>query len=249
MAVPKTTSRGAKPSFADVLGNTTFATPENGTTPQAAPTILKITPPNLGLARFNIVGVSPYVQHAFSAKQQRIMEATQRAGQQSRGKKVRAPKDFEALYRDAMHISTEGWCGIPAPSFRNAIIDSCRLVGFRMTHAKLSVFVVADGTDAEDGSQLVKIVGEPRPYKAPVRNDSGVADIRWRPMWEEWSATVVIQWDRDQFAEQDLLNLMMRAGLQVGIGEGRPNSPNSNGLGFGRFEVVTDGLMELETRA
>lgn len=249
MATSKTISRAVKTApqkFADSIG-TTIPVPENGTA--SAPTILKITPPNLGLARFNIRGISPYVQHAFSAKQQRIMEATQRAGQQSRGKKVRQPKDFEQLYKDAMHISTEGWCGIPAPSFRNAIIDSCRLVGFRMTHAKLSVFVVADGTDAEDGSQLVKIIGEPEPYKAPVRNDSGVADIRWRPMWKEWSAVVVIQWDRDQFAEADLLHLMMRAGLQVGIGEGRPNSPNSNGLGFGRFEVITDALMEMETRA
>ena len=145
-----------------------------------------------------------------------------------------------------MHISTEGWCGIPAPSFRNAIIDACRLVGFRMTHAKLSVFVIADGTDAEDGSQLVKIIGTPQPYKAPVRNDSGVADIRWRPMWREWSAQVSIEWDVDQFAAQDLLNLMARAGKQVGIGEGRPNSPNSNGLGFGRFEVITDELMEIQ---
>ena len=214
----------------------------------AAPAVpaLKITPPNLGVARFNIRGLSPYVQHAFSAKQQRIMEATQRAGQQSRGRKVRQPKDFEQLYRDAMHISVEGWCGIPAPSFRNAIIDACRLVGFRMTHAKLSVFVIADGTDSEDGSQLVKIIGTPQPYKAPVRNDSGVADIRWRPMWREWSAQVSIEWDVDQFSAIDLLNLMARAGKQVGIGEGRPNSPNSNGLGFGRFEVITDELMEIQ---
>jgi hypothetical protein len=33
------------------------------------------------------------------------------------------------------------------------------------------------------------------------------------------------------------MNLFLRAGLQVGIGEGRPNSPNSFGLGWGRFEV------------
>lgn len=206
--------------------------------------VVKISPPNLQIGHFNIRGIAPYVQHAFSAKQQRIMEATQRAGQQSRGRKVRQPKDFEQLYRDAMHISSDGWNGIPAPSFRNAIIDACRLVGFRMTHAKLSVFIVADGIDREDGSQLVKIEGTPRPYKAPVRNDSGVADIRWRPMWEKWSARVSIEWDADQFSAADLLNLLARAGLQVGIGEGRPNSPNSNGLGFGRFEVASE-LVEI----
>jgi hypothetical protein len=71
-----------------------------------------------------------------------------------------------------------------------------------------------------------------------VRNESGVADIRWRPMWEQWGAIVNVQWDEDQFSATDVLNLMLRAGLQVGIGEGRPYSPNSNGMGWGRFEVV-----------
>jgi hypothetical protein len=33
------------------------------------------------------------------------------------------------------------------------------------------------------------------------------------------------------------MNLMLRAGQQVGIGEGRPDSPNSNGLGWGRFAL------------
>ena len=67
---------------------------------------------------------------------------------------------------------------------------------------------------------------------------SGVADIRWRPMWNEWSAAVRCEWDEDQFSAQDVYNLFSRAGWHVGIGEGRPNSPNSNGLGWGRFEVV-----------
>jgi len=201
------------------------------------PEIIRIEKPKLRTASIPIVGISPYVQHAFSEKQRKKMEETQRAGQQARGKKNRQPKDFEEVYEAAKHISKDGWCGIPAPAFRNAMIDACRLVGFKMTHAKLSVFVEADGFDRNDGTPLVKIVGEPHIHEAAVRNDSGVADIRWRPMWDEWSALVRVTWDEDQFSATDVMNLMLRAGLQVGIGEGRPNSPKSNGLGWGRFEV------------
>lgn len=216
------------------------------------PQVIRITRPRLKVAPIEIVGIAPYVQHAFSEKQRKQMEETQRAGQQARGKRTRAPKDFEAVYEAAKHHSREGWLGIPAPAFRNACIDACRLVGFKMTHAKLSLFVMPDGFDRADGTPLVKIHGvkptknipeQPHIHEASVRNESGVADIRWRPMWDEgWHATVFMEWDEDQFSATDVANLMLRAGLQVGIGEGRPGSPNSNGLGWGRFKLQDEQL-------
>jgi hypothetical protein len=200
--------------------------------------IVRISRPRLRDTIIPIRGISPYVQHAFSEKQRKQMEETQRAGQQSRGKRVRSPKDFDGIYEAAKHVSRDGWLGIPAPAFRNSMISACRLVGIVMTRAKLSVFVESDGIDKNDGTPLVRIIGEPRIHQATVRNETGVADIRWRPMWEEWSANVKITWDEDQFSATDVFNLMLRAGMQVGIGEGRPDSPNSNGLGWGRFEVM-----------
>jgi hypothetical protein len=202
------------------------------------PEVIRVTKPKLRSATVAIRGISPYVQHAFSEKQRKQMEETQRQGQQARGKRNRQPKDFDQVYENAKHVSKLGWIGIPAPAFRNAMISACRLIGFKMTHAKLSVFVEADSIDSKDGTPLVEILGEPRIHEASVRNESGVADIRWRPMWEDWSANVRLTWDEDQFSATDIMNLMLRAGLQVGIGEGRPDSPNSNGLGWGRFEVV-----------
>lgn len=223
--------------------------------------VVRIHEPRLRTAVLTIRGISPYVQHAFSEKQRKRMEETQRQGQQARGKRVREPKDFNAAYESAKHVSRDGWLGIPAPAFRNAMISACRLVGFVMTRAKLSVFVEADGFDANDGTPLVRIYGSDQPphvmgktldkrttvkraeqphiHEASVRNESGVADIRWRPMWDEgWTAKVRVTWDEDQFSATDVMNLMLRAGLQVGIGEGRPDSPKSNGLGWGRFEVA-----------
>ena len=66
-------------------------------------------------------------------------------------------------------------------------------------------------------------------------------DLRARPMWDSgWSATVRVTFDLDQFSLQDVGNLMMRVGRQVGIGEGRPDSRNSAGMGWGLFDIATD---------
>ena len=142
-------------------------------------------------------------------------------------------------YEQAKHVSEEGWIGIPAPSFRNAMISACRIVGFKMTLAKLSVFVLPDGFDADDGTPLVRIYGEPEVHEGLVRNATGVADVRWRPMWRKWHAIVRVSYDADQFTIEDVLNLLARSGMPVGIGEGRPDSKQSAGMGWGTFEVST----------
>lgn len=197
-----------------------------------------IEAPKFEMADIKIVGTAPYVQNKFSQKARDLMKAKQEAGTRAKKGAAREAKDFQATYEAAKHISRQGWCGIPAPSFRNAMISACRIVGFKMTLAKLSVFVEADGYDADDGTPLVKIFGDPRIHEGLVRNATGVADIRWRPMWEEWSAVVRVRWDATQFSAQDVVNLLARAGSQVGIGEGRPDSKASNGMGWGMFEVL-----------
>jgi hypothetical protein len=200
-----------------------------------------IEPPRFGDGTITIVGIAPLVINAFSAKAREQMRLKQEQGSQGNKGKKRDPKDFQASYEAAKHISREGWCGIPAAAFRNAMISACRIVGFKMTLAKLSVFVESDGYDAVDNAPLVKITkGEPKYTEVPVRNESGVIDLRPRPMWAEgWEAAVRVRWDEDQFSSTDIANLMARAGLQVGVGEGRPDSKNSPGQGWGLFRIKT----------
>jgi hypothetical protein len=201
-----------------------------------------ISAPRIGELPVHIIGTAPYVQNRFGAKAMNVMRDKQAAGSTTNKGKKRDAKDFMACYEDAKHVSHEGWLGIPAPAFRNAMVDACRLVGFKMTHAKLGVFIQADGFDAVDGTALVKITkGEPKYAEHAVRNESGVADIRPRPMWDPgWEAIVRVKFDADMFTANDVANLMHRVGLQVGVGEGRPNSKKSCGLGWGLFEIAQD---------
>ena len=151
--------------------------------------------------------------------------------------RAKPARDFDDDLEQAKHISVEGWQGIPASAFRQAMISACRLVGFKMTLAKLSVFVQADGFDRIDGIPLIRFEGTPERTEMAVRNATGVADIRIRPMWRQWKSKVRVAYDADQFTLQDVTNLMSRVGLQVGIGEGRPDSRDSAGLGWGTFRL------------
>lgn len=199
---------------------------------------ITISPPNLQTLELRIVGQAPYMQAKFAEKAKQAMMAKQAAGSVAKKGTRREARDFHADFVAAQHRSTDGWAGIPASALRNACIDACRMVGFQMTRAKMSVFVQPDGFDAGDGTPLVRLVAdEPEQTEMATRNATGVVDIRVRPMWRVWSAVVRLTFDADQFTAADVTNLLARAGLQVGIGEGRPFSKQSAGLGFGLFTV------------
>lgn len=201
-----------------------------------SPTV-QISAPQIERVSFKLVGTAPFVQARFSQKAKMMMMAKMEQGSTAKGKKVREARDFDQDCRDAMHIGVDGKNGVPAGAFRNAMISACRLVGFKMTLAKLSVFVEADTFDAVDGVPLVHLHGDWERLDMHTRNATGVVDIRVRPMWREWSINLTVKYDAEQFSLTDISNLLLRAGTQVGIGEGRPDSKQSTGLGFGTFEV------------
>lgn len=231
------TKRGRKPATeAPNKGAALELAIEGSATPRAK---VIIAPPKFETATVTIVGTTPLVLHKFSVKVQNKIRETQEAGQQAKKGRTREARDFEEGYQGARHIATAGWDGIPASAFRNALISACRTVGYKMTLAKLSLFIKPDGFD-EEGTPLVKITkGSPQKDVRPGRNANGSIDLRARPMWQAgWQAKPTLRWDADQFSASDVFNLLARAGMQVGVGEGRPDSKMSAGCGWGEFEVL-----------
>lgn len=209
-------------------------------TPTKAKTeAIAIAAPDFQHIKISICGTAPLVVNRFSHKAMQEMKETQEAGSTAKSKRKRDPKDFESLFEDAKHVSHDGWEGIHAAAFRNGAISACRAVGFKMTHAKLAFTVIADGFDRVDGAPLVRLTsGVAEQWVAPTRNQTGVIDLRSRPMYREWTADLVIRYDCGMLTAADVVNLIARVGMQVGIGEGRPDSKNSAGLGFGLFEII-----------
>lgn len=197
-----------------------------------------ITAPRMQTVRFTLTGTAPLMVQRFAAKAE--MMRTQEEGDQPGKRKKKAPKDFEALWKSAAYRADDGRYGVNASAFRKASISACRLVNFKMTIAKLTIFVEADGFDVEEGTPLVCITrGEPEANYMNVRLPTGVMDIRARPLWRTgWQMQPRVRWDAAQFSLQDITNLFARVGMQVGIGEGRPDSRDSAGMGYGLFEIT-----------
>lgn len=227
---------GLRSEFSPEVGPATAAAPKD------AKVLVRIPAPNMGWLNVTVTGIEPYVQNKFSEKARQEMADKQRGGQRGKNTGSSRPtkeRDFDEDFRQAQYRDNKGgWNGIPAAAFRAAMISACRLVNFKMTIAKMCLFVEAEGFDGSTG--LVRITkGTPEPTgPMPVRNTTGVADLRNRPMWAPgWQAKLRIRYDQDHFAAKDVANLLSRAGLQVGVGEGRPDSKESAGMGWGLFTL------------
>ena len=199
-------------------------------------TSVVISAPKFNTVEVILQGTAPLVVERFSKKVE--LMAKMALGSTATNKKVRTARDYDNEAEEARYRGPDGWEGMNAAAFRTGMIGACRLVGFKMTLAKLSLFVEADAFDLKDGIPLVRVYGKSETYTAHTRNATGVVDVRSRPMYREWAVKLRVRFDADQFSAQDVYNLIARVGGQVGIGAGRPDSKASAGCGFGTFEVV-----------
>lgn len=215
----------------------------NGTHKESAGASKAVTiaAPNFQTAIFTIKGNAPLVIHRFSAKTKNEMRLKMETGKAAASKKNRDPKNSDDTFNESRYISPEGWDGFHAGAVRNAMISACRLVGFKMTLAKMSVFVIQDGWDEQEPQiPLIRIHGKPVRQEDMARVETGQPYVTIRAAYHDWSAKIRIRWDADQFTVGDISNLLSRVGLQVGIGEGRPDSKNSCGMGWGTFDLVNE---------
>jgi hypothetical protein len=197
-----------------------------------------IAAPKFETAVFSVQGVAPLVIHRFSAKTKEQMKQKMETGKASGSKKNREAKSTDDLYAEAKYTSTDGWEGFHAGAVRCAMISACRLVGFKMTLAKLSFTVLADGWDKDEPQiPLIRIHGKSVKQEDMARVETGQPYVTVRAAYHDWNAKIKVRWDSDQFTLDDVTNLLMRVGMQVGIGEGRPDSKNSCGMGWGLFEL------------
>jgi hypothetical protein len=220
-------------------------------------TQIVIKKPEFTILQIPIIGTAPFVSNAFGQEAQEMMKADQLLGSEGSKKKkaqenkAKPPKDFDKGYRESMHQATSNeqgrhlakkdyWYGIPATSFKAALVRACCVCGVEMTKAKMCVFVMPDGFEA-DGTPLVKITkGEPARFDKYVRLANGKPDIRARGRWDTgWEADLRVRFDATLMTQETIANLVVRAGISVGVGAGRPFSTSSVGQGWGTFEIAS----------
>lgn len=189
--------------------------------PTRAP-VTMIAQPSVSEVVLEIAGTAELIQNNFSQK------AVEQMLRKHMGISVqREAKVPRQAIEDAKILNTDERVSLPPTAIKKAMLTASTTVkGLRKTQLRTQLFVY--------GASI------PITYKACIpRMDmvrtAGMArtpDVRFRPMFTEWSARVAIQFS-DLLAVSTVVDLLNRAGT-VGVGEWRPEKDGT----FGTFRVA-----------
>ena len=167
------------------------------------------------------------------------MIADQTKQKTARGK--RDLRDPEKEFRESLYVVTRGIYGVPASGFASAMVSACRFLDdLPMTHARSLFYIRGEGPRGG----LVRVLDvKGRPAKPEMDEDfvrvpprTGTMMPCWRARFDEWQCQLSFMInDTRLISVEAMVNLLDRAGTQIGICEGRPEK-----TGFryqGMFEV------------
>lgn len=178
-------------------------------------------------ASFKIIGTAPLIVHRFSEKAIKMMEDKQ----QKKGveKEARNPENES---KESLYLFPDGErSGFPAVGFKAAMVRAGKSLGFAMTDLR-TYFMV----EPEEGTDLIEIEGDAEMRTDMIRVATGGADIRYRPEYKRWKATLNIKYNASSISVEQLAQLIELAGFGVGVGEWRPGKSQTGN--FGTFELV-----------
>jgi hypothetical protein len=194
---------------------------------------VQISRVNTATLRVPISGTAPLVMHKFSAKARQQMLDTQQG--RKAPKERRDPEaDYQAAFYKIASEPDNPRYGFPAVAFKAATVGAARFYdkSVSMTSLRQVLFFRGIITDADE-QQLVEIFGTPKMREDVVRVGAGGSDLRFRPEFTQWSATLEVTYVQSALTQDSVVSLIDAGGLGVGIGEWRPERRGD----FGTFAV------------
>lgn len=175
-----------------------------------------------------IVGTSPLIVHKFSEKAKRAMLDAQQ------GKKSpKVARDPQADYEAAFYRTANGY-GFPAVAFKAATVAAARFYGKDVKMTELRAFLFFKGVlSPNDPQPLTEIEGEPHMREDVVRLGISSTDLRYRPEFTEWRATLDVTYVRSSLTKDSVLSLIDAGGMGIGVGEWRPERKGD----FGTYAI------------
>lgn len=220
-----------------------------------------IRPIKLKKIPIRIVGDTPLIVHAWSEKAKKEMLDTQQGKNKTKKKPTKLPFDdfARALYwltpmpeeewydeqtgEERMIVTEELFeeaiqngarFGFPANSFKLSANSAAYRLGWVKNQMELrgSYFL-----NAEDGSELVEIKGStPMCREDMVKVGMGTADLRYRPIFENWYCDMILEYNESGSMKlDDILSCLNAGGYCCGAGEWRPERDGA----FGRYHIET----------
>jgi hypothetical protein len=193
----------------------------------AASTIVEIERLQTEIMYVPIVGTSPLMVHRFSEKAKRqMLDAMQGV------KKVKEHKDPKAEFEGAFYRFADGRYGFPAIGFKDCMVSAGRFYsGVTMVLLRQVLFV--NGELGVDNQALIEIEGDadevPIMREDVVRVGINGTDLRYRPQFTNWRATLKVRYIKSQLSQASVLSLLDAGGMGVGVGEWRPEKGGDMG--------------------
>lgn len=183
-----------------------------------------------------VVGESPLLTHRFSETNQRGMLDKQQ-GKANSGKEKRDPeREFrDAIYRvDGMRQIDDprdvppdaGEFGLKAACFKAAMVRAGKGLDLTMVDLKTQFIVLGDVLPIQYESLTCNV--------ARCKIGRNMTTLRYRPQYNGWSCHVPIKYDEAQISQEQVINLLNRAGQCVGVGDWIP----ARGGNYGMFHVT-----------
>ena len=187
-----------------------------------------------------IIGTTPLIVHRFSEKAKRqMLDAMQGK------KKVKTLRDPEQDYLDSFYTyddrAGERQYGFPAVGFKSATISAARLYDKSVTMVGLRQALFFGGIMGHDGQLLAPIKGEPTMREDVVRLSVSSTDLRYRPMFMEWSTMLEVTYVSTVLSQGSVYSLVDAGGRTVGVGEWRPERKGE----FGTYRIDPDVEIEV----
>jgi hypothetical protein len=171
-----------------------------------------------------IIGISPLIMHNFGAKARRQMLEAQQG--KKKVKEVRDPRaEYEAAFYRIHDDTGADRYGMPVVAFKAATCGAARFYDKSVSMTGLRQFLFFRGVLTKaDGQMLTEIHGEPEMREDVVRlgGPSRSADLRYRPMFPEWTCTLTVTYVTSSIDRNSVLSLIDAGGMGIGVGEWRP---------------------------
>lgn len=204
----------------------------------AAPTEATINIRRIGTETIHvpIIGTAPLLVHRFSEKAKRQMLDAQQ------GRKMpKQPKDPAAEFDGAFYRLEDGTPGFPVLAFKAATVAGGRYYGKDVPMTALRQFMFFRGEIGADGRMLCRIEGEATMREDIVRIGNGGTDLRYRPQFIDWRATLEIVYVTSALTRDSVLSLVEAGGMGAGVGEWRPEKKGD----FGTYRIADDREVEV----
>lgn len=211
--------------------------------------IIEIKPIEIQKVKVKLVGDTPLIMHAWSVKAKREMLEAQQGRSKGKKKEPKNPVyDFiESMYwiegkPEVENSMSEEECeiafinaiqngakfGFPVTAFKQAAISAAYRMGWSKDKMSLRGVFFIDAN--EDG--LVEIQSDvPVMREDMVRVGMGTADIRFRGEFRNWSADLIVTFNKNgNYSLENIINIINAGGYICGAGEWRPERDGQSGM-------------------